>query len=269
MKTGKDEESVSFKLFHNLHSTDTKAVAKEFEEHDKTYRKRGKVYLYHEMLSFSPLDKEHLTTEVLKDITEKFISLRGERSLVVATVHSEKAHMHVHCVFSAVQYRQSKSTRISKSKFLSIRQELERYQMKKYPQIEHSICYLNQQEKNKILRSELPDLELTDKEQEFKKRTGKTTNKEVVSELVKSLYLKSDSLDDFLENLIQEGLTVYKYKQKVNGILFKGKKFRFRTLSITDEHILLLQKNYNRLKELEGITNQKQHSKDRGNDLSR
>ncbi len=263
---GKEGQPSPVKVFHNVHSIEPDKVAQEMRLHDKTYRKKrkGGVCIFHEILSFHPSDREKLLNNpaILEDIATKFISLRGERAQVVAGIHTDKKHVHIHCTFGAVEYKSSKSLRISKARFKSIKKELELYQVQKYPELKASVCFLNKKQKERILKQEFPDLLVGEKEQQLKKRTGKKTDKETVSEMVKNLYLESKSQDDFFHKIIEAGLSVYKYRNKVNGVYYKSYRYRFRTLSLTDEHIRLLEKNYSRLKELEQLFEKQQQSRE-------
>nr|WP_158867540.1 relaxase/mobilization nuclease domain-containing protein [Maribellus comscasis] len=251
----------TFTICHNLRSTDTEEIIKEFVAND-TFRKRRKrsVVAYHEMITFSPKDADSLNLEVLEDISRKYIELRGDRALCLAVPHLENKSLHVHFCFSGTEYRSPKTLRLDNKAFRELRLEMERFQQEQYPELKNSLVYLNAWEKQQV--KEQGKLQLSAPEEQLKKRTGKATDKEQLSSLVQHCFQNSASRDDFFQKLISEGLELYQYRNKVNGLLWKGRKFRFRTLTLTNTQLAQLEKGMDRMAELRRIMNQK--SKERG-----
>ena len=114
----------------------------EFKANDK-YRKKRKngVVAYHEILSFSPEDEQHLTKAMLFDLAQQYIQLRGENALCIAQAHLQENHKHIHLLFSGVEYRSSITLRLDNKNFRRIRKEIERYQREHYPELEASLVY--------------------------------------------------------------------------------------------------------------------------------
>jgi hypothetical protein len=93
---------------------------------------------------------------------------------------------------------------------------------------------------------------LSDKEYKFKGRTGRATDKEQLTEMLKTCYKKANSKDDFFDNLKESGLSTYVRGGRISGVIFKNKKFRLNRLGFTDERLQELERTFNRTKELNG-----------------
>lgn len=254
----------TFTIRHNLRSGDMDGIIREFIENDTHRRKRKNgVVLYHEILSYSPKDTKKLNLEILEDIAQKFIELRGDRALCLAKPHIENKNVHIHFCFSGTEYHSSKVLRLDNKAFKQLRLDIERYQQEKYPELSDSIVYLNKWQKEQVIEQD--EIKLSDPEFQLKKRTGNQSDKEQINELVQLSFQDSSSRDDFFQKLLQQGLELYKYRNKVNGLLWNGRKYRFRTLNISEKQLAQLQKGSDRMSELQRIMNQKS----KGQDLER
>lgn len=265
---GRSDENETFTIYHNLHKSDLNGVVQQFEENDQYRRKRKNgVVLFHEILSFSKENKQQLSLETLEDIAHKFIELRGKDALCLVKPHINNENVHMHFMFSANEFHSSKGLRLGNKEFRQIRMDMEQYQNDHYPELSQSIVYLNRWQKSRLL--EVDHAKVSDKEYQVKRRTGKPSQKEVVSKKLQECYLDSTSRDDFFRRILEAGFELYTYRNKVNGILFKGRKFRFRTLNITDNQMALLEKNAPRIEELKKIMKQKKEGKDKMQGLDR
>src|ERR1043166_3434687 len=103
-------------ITHNLRSDEPEGWTNEFLENE-SYRKhlrKGQVYLYHEILSFSNEEEsEDITPEMLDDIARKYIELRGTEGVYLASVHTDKDHRHIHFCTSGVKLRPAQAMRMS------------------------------------------------------------------------------------------------------------------------------------------------------------
>lgn len=91
---------------------------------------------YHEIISFHAKDSKGLSREALLDVARTYAKERSPNSLVVASMHRNKDHLHIHCIVSAVELG-GKVKRLSKGEFRQLKQKMERYQ-DKHLQLEHS-----------------------------------------------------------------------------------------------------------------------------------
>lgn len=259
---GRYEMDKTFQILHNLRSTDKESIIKEFTENFQFKNKRkNSVVLYHEILSFSPNDRSKIDLNILEDISRKFIELRGDNALCYAQPHLSE-NLHIHFCFSSNGYRSAKSIRLSKSQFKQIRLDMEQYQRERYPELSNSIVYLDKWQKNVALEKE----KVSEKEFQVKKRTGRSSEKEQVRKLVHDCFTQSSSRDDFFKRLITEGLELYKYRDKVNGLLWQKRRYRFKSLNISQEQLKSLQKGAKRMDELTAIMKRK---KDKTRNLER
>ena len=254
---GRVQDDKTFTIHHNLRSTDTDEVIKEFITNDSFRKKRkGGIVLYHEVVSYSPEDKDKLSVEILEDIAQKFIELRGEKALCLAKPHlnDDNKNIHIHFCFSGTEYRDSKALRLSKQNFKQVRLDLEKYQQERYPEL-GSIVYLNKWQKDKVQEQE--QMKVSDAEYQIKKRTGKRSDKETVSSLIHECFEKSESRDDFYKRLISEELMLYKYRNKTKGLLYNSRKYRFTTLNLSEKQLTHLEKGDKRMDELKRIMDRK------------
>ncbi len=264
---GKVNKDNTFTIHHNLQSTNTEKVIQEFVENDQYRKKRKKgVVLYHEILSFHPDEKSDLSLEILEDITHKFIELRGKNALCLAKPHIENKNVHIHFCFSGIEYKSIKTLRLDNKSFKQVRLEMELFQQK-YPALnKSSMVYLNKWQKNRLMENDT--IKQSEKETQLKRRTGKQSRKDVVRELVRDCYLQSSNKENFFQRLVEQGIELYKYRNKINGLKDKnGRKYRFNSLSLGDKELALLEKNTDRMMELQRIQQGKE--KDRFNELER
>jgi len=263
---GKVDESNTFTIHHNLKSTNTEEVIKEFVENDQ-YRKKRKngVILYSEIISFHPDEKSNLDLEILEDIAYKFIDLRGKNALCIAKPHIENKNVHIHFCFSGVEYKSAKTIRLDNKAFKDVRLDMQIY-LQKYPALTSHMVYLNKWQKNRLM--EQKTVKQNEKEFQLKKRIGKQSRKEIICTLVRDCYLQSTSKEDFFQRLVDQGFELYMYRTKVNGLKDKdGRKFRFSSLNLGEKEITLLEKNTDRMMELQRI--QQKNEKDKLNSLER
>jgi len=126
----------------------------ELELQRKSKYGNRSITCYHEVVSFSPESTPFLDRRIIKDLVQYYISLRMDNQLVCGAIHFEKnKNYHAHLISSGIK-RDGYSARISKSKFESIKKELQRYQVEKYPELSHSIVAhgLKKKDSSKLIR---------------------------------------------------------------------------------------------------------------------
>ncbi len=208
-------------LKHNLRSRSTKGWAKEIDANEalRIRRRKDNIKLTHTILSFSNKDKDHISKELLKDISKKFVELRGKDNIYLASSHYDKAHTHLHVVMCATKYLTGESNRISKKEFQELKLALDAYQKEKYPELIHSLP-----EHGKSLHGR-------GAEKEYQFREGKLSQKQQILVTVESIYRQSKSLDHFLAQLISEGYQPYHRGGRLYGLENEeGRHFRFKTI---------------------------------------
>lgn len=263
-------------LYHNLsRGIDKKSVIQEFEENAKYLRKRSglrrkKTVKYHEILGFSKESTPYLTEEKLKKLALKYIRLRDPEGASVAfcVPHIERdKHIHLHLLFSSNHIGSEKASdmRMDNSTYYRIRKEMERYMLRLYPELYHSVVYLREKEINDLLPQKHRDLRTSQKVSN-KKYFGREIKKEQVAKTIRSILDKITSLQGFIEDVNGlSGFETYSRNGVLTGVICDGKKYRFKTLGINllPENLKVLE----RMDELKQLENQQ--SKDQDKDLER
>lgn len=274
---GRNNSAFTFDLCHNLRSVDRDEIILEFKQNAqlKKVRKNG-TSLYHDILSFSPKDRKHLTLDKLYDLSLKYIELRGTAGICFAKPHVHQDHLHVHFCFSGNQYQSEKSLRLTIKQFYQVREELERYQIKEYPELTHSLVYLDKskalQTKRRVITSSLmitpkviADIKevektpiptkhpekpghITKPESSIKQERKPISYEEIIS-ITQQVYDQSSGLTDFIEKLKSKNFQPFARNGKPYGILIDRKKYSFDELRISKEHLLPL-KRYDEIRKL-------------------
>jgi hypothetical protein len=227
------QQHSKFIIRHNLRArTSLKSFVREFQENEsfRLVKRKDSVRLFHNIISFSNKDKEHITDELLKDIANKFIEERGPTNLFLGTKHEEGVdHIHLHIIVSGTQLN-GRSSRVSKQKFHSIKLALDKYQREKYPQLIHS---LPEHGKSKRMAKENVIEHI---------KASRQTNKQALLESLEKIYAQSTSRQDFLQQIATVGYKVYHRNGRLQGITCNEKKFRFSRLGFDDERLQGLDK---------------------------
>lgn len=216
-------------VLHNLDVTDERDLGKlnrAFMGNARhcPSRKNG-VVLYHEILSLSHKDKEHITPDILLDLARKYLSLRAPEAMAFGVIHTDTENHHVHLLISANLLNRPKKLRLSKKQFAAVKRELEAYEKEKYPELAHSPV--------------LPD------SKKPRKRTPKAehqnppikvhqTRKETLRQHVLDSLTRSNSQKEFADLLRLQDVSLYERSGKQAGFLVDRKKYRFRTIGLEE-----------------------------------
>lgn len=248
-------------LKHNLRSRTTKGWTKELDKNfeSRIHKRKDNIRLHHTIISFSNKDKKQINPELLKDITKKYIELRGNDNIYLASSHHDKEHIHLHIVMSSIKLITGESNRISRQEFKDLKLALTEYQKEKYPELINS---LPSHGKSQKLQLSDPGLKLQDRE-------GKLSQKQGLLETVQTVFDRSKSLDNFLSQLKSEGIKTYDRGGKVYGVEDEsGRHYRFKTLGFDlqklEEKDRQAQVEANQLQELASLRDSK--SQDRVQD---
>ncbi len=235
----KETKTSSKQMFlHNIRGTSKKEWVREFKQNEsyRKHKRSDQAYVFHEILSFSNADKEKINETILKDIVTEYIRLRGKTGVFAGAVHYDKEHIHIHFCVSSVEFRTGKAFRLSPTQLRELKTTLQEFHIQKYPELTASICEHGKGGEY-----------LTDKEYQFKHRTGRKLLKEEIQHYVLKYFEESNSLKSFLEALREAGLHHYERKGVAMGVTYLGTKFRFSRLGISKEDIEKLhQKEKNR-----------------------
>lgn len=230
----RDKSSYTFAKNTYTNPENKKEFVNEFYENARYIKNaRGKVYIYHEVLS---LEKNELLQErqkeILLDIAEKYLFQRAKDHLAFGVVHEDKNNMHIHLMISSNEIEKERRTRLSKDEFLKIQQVLENYKNEKYPELEKSFMYHKEKDISKSKKNE----------QELKSRGAKSIKEEIYENL-KDTFLKANSKSYLEKHLEALGYQLYT-RGKTLGISHNGKNYRLKTLGLEADYEKL-QKRFN------------------------
>jgi len=208
-------------ITQNLRGQTIEKWIQEFNDNEKLRQnpRKGAVQAYHHIVSFNKLDTPFIDEKMVRDITQKFISLRSDKSLVVSTLHQDRSHYHIHFVESGVQLKTGISSRVSKAEYQELKNTMQEYQLSRYPtKLKHS----------------LPEHGKSERAKDTSKMPYKTTDRlgaKVLAGLLESSYKKAVSLEEFLEQIKAAGNEIYYRNGRLQGIKYQGNvKFRFSKL---------------------------------------
>lgn len=236
-------------VFHNVLSTSLKKIVWEFRNNYQIFaRKRSNGNkAIHIILSMSPLDYDKMTVEKMDDIVQTYLEKAYPHALAFGSHHQHEKHFHSHIMVSPNELMSKTSTRLSKQDLRAIHLEMLGYIRENHPELSTDIDKENwgrklHSEKAYYKEKRNPNLKLTRAE---------------LSEKVQELFRQSESSQQFFNLLKEQGYTTYNLKDKVQGVFWNDgtseKKMRFARLGIEKEKFLELDKQADRLKELEEI----------------
>lgn len=252
MIEGMENQEGDLMIAHNLPSFDLNQMIQAYLVND-TYRQApAQVRQYHEILSFSPRDSEHLSKEKLEQLTLEYIKMRNSNALCFAVAHMDSSHTHIHLCFSGTEYRHKKTLRMDDATFRNLRVDMERYQQKHFPELKHSLVYLDKEKRQERAISRDRNSRAA-REFQYKKRGNTSTEKEVLIQIISDTYDASESLSSFYNGIEQKGLELSYRNGEINGV--KGKrKYRFATLGITTDMLQALARYEKRMKRIEALS---------------
>lgn len=238
-----DEQGKSFVITHNINGNSIDQWVKQYalNESFRKVKRSDSVILTHEILSWHRDDAKEISLEKLKEMTEEYIRLRNDGGVFVAVPHFDKQHYHVHICASGVGFRTGKSLRLSRNEFTKLKKDIQLFQQSQFPELSKSVVAHGKKEKGKM----------SDKEFQYKLRTGRDSKKEVLSAILKTCYKKAISKETFFELLSECKAVPYLRSGKVTGVTYEGLKFRFSRLGFEEKWLDRLDKNQDRISEME------------------
>ncbi len=93
----------------------------------------------------------------------------------------------------------------------------------------------------------------SEKEYQYRKRTGRETDKNQILGILQTSYKNALSKKQFFESLTLHDVSTYSRNGKVAGVVYKGRRFRFKRLRFAEEKINELDKSINRGREIQKI----------------
>lgn len=219
-------------------------IIREFLDNAKHLKhSRGKVYLYHEVISLKNENIANLLSQnTLLDLANKYISLRAKNHLIFASIHQDKANPHIHLMISSNEINGAKRKRLSKKEFSHIQKQIEEYKNQRYCELEKSNIYGKEKIKSKSKQNE----------QELKHRRKKVSLRDTIKQDLENIFLTSKSKTHLQNSLKLKKYNLYQ-RGKTTGVIFEDKKYRLKTLGLDSLYISTLKKlESNKLKQTRG-----------------
>ncbi|HNU34798.1 MAG TPA: relaxase/mobilization nuclease domain-containing protein [Bacteroidia bacterium] len=248
-----DDKGKSFVISHNLHGKTIDGWVKQFSlnESFRKIKRSDSTILTHEILSWHTKDAKDITLDKLKTMTNEYIRLRNFNGMFLAIPHFDKNHYHVHICASGLEFRTGKSLRLSRSEFTKLKKDIQLFQEQRFPELSHSV----------VDHGKLKPERMTDKEFQYKLRSGRDSKREMLSAILKTCYKKAISRDTFFELLKDCNAIPYSRSGIVKGVTFEGLKFRFERVGFGERWLERLEKNNQREVNLTDIRVRKNDSK--------
>lgn len=213
---------------HNIKGSTIDAIVKEFERNEsfRTFTRKDQIALYHEIISLSSNEENFIPDEVMIDLCQKYMDLRGSKGMYLAALHRDTEHCHAHVMTSALEYVSGRAHRITKSALQDIKLLLQEYHLQKYPEITESFC--DHSRGRSFAKN---------KEYHRRHKEERTRLKETVQQQVQDLFKQSKNLNEFLASLRDNGIHHYERNGIATGITIGETKIRFQRLGVTIDEI--------------------------------
>lgn len=210
---------------------------------------------YHEIISFHKSDTDKLPEKVLLKIARKYAKERSPNSMVISTMHSDKDHLHIHNVISALEFATGKPVRLTRKEFKQVKERMEIWQEKElgleHSKVDHS--------KQKIQMLQL------DIERELNLRGKRSERQEIQGKLIE-VFARKRTEKVYYKELEKAGLELYSRGGEIVGIQGFNKRYRLKTLGFDPIRISMEKtKEYNRLNNLKKM----KFNKDKDQELER
>ncbi len=218
---------------------DLDAIEREFLDNARYLppRKNGNV-LYHEVLSFSDLDRGQITP-ALENLARKYLELRAPYALAYGKAHLDTDCPHIHLMISANNVSSSRRLRVSRSRFANIKRELEAYQREQYPFLKHSLVIdrTSRQTSEKKQATAVPLRRRRESERVRRLRKQGRKNQPSEKELLRTALLDelttAHSGEAFFLRLKLLGLRLYRRGRTVSvEDMAAGRRYRLKTLGL-------------------------------------
>lgn len=225
----KENAGQMFNIHHNLYGQNQTELVQEFRTNSEFLKKHKKgVVLYHEILSITKAQEINNAQQkqILRSITEDYISQRAPNNLVFAALHDNKKHnLHYHIVISSNEVNSSKRVRLSIGKFNSIKRDLENSVLQQFPELEQETAI-----------GKKSQVKQTHSAARLQHRTGALHKKQELTQILNTIFKSVNSQTELEEKLLNEGLEAY-VRGKHIGVKFieTGRKHRLKTLGLQDE----------------------------------
>ncbi|WP_299223838.1 relaxase/mobilization nuclease domain-containing protein [uncultured Psychroserpens sp.] len=224
----------------------------ESNESKRLIKRKNANRAYHEIISFHKEDTKHLPKKVLLKIARKYTKERAPNAMVISSMHSDKEHLHIHNVISALEFATGKPIRLTRKEFKEVKTRMEAWQDKELgltnSKVNHS--------KKKVQMLQL------DIERELNLRGKRSERQQIQMKLVE-VFSKQRSEKVHYSEFEKAGLKLYSRDGKIVGVHGLRRRYRLKTLGFEPERITMEKtKAQNRLQNLKHQQSKKVREQD-------
>lgn len=224
-----------------------KNMVSQFNDNEskRTIERRNKNIAYHEILSFHKADTDKLPKKVLLKIARKYAKERSPNSMVISTMHSDKDHLHIHNVISALEFATGKPVRLSRKEFKEVKIRMEQFQEKElgltFSKVNHS------KKKEAMLQLDI--------ERELNLR-GKQSERQELRDVLVEVFarVRTEKVDK--REFEKAGIQFYSRGGKIVGVQGFKRRYRLKTLGF-DPARISIEKELKRMTELQKLKSRK------------
>lgn len=224
-----------------------KNMVSQFNDNEskRTIERRNKNIAYHEILSFHKADTDKLPKKVLLKIARKYAKERSPNSMVISTMHSDKDHLHIHNVISALEFATGKPVRLSRKEFKEVKIRMEQFQEKElgltFSKVNHS------KKKEAMLQLDI--------ERELNLR-GKQSERQELRDVLIEVFARVRTEEVDKKEFEKAGIQFYSRGGKIVGVQGFKRRYRLKTLGF-DPARISMEKELKRMTELQKLKSRK------------
>jgi hypothetical protein len=225
-----DQKGEELVYRYNMLKGGVESYINQFKENLQSIQdQKGRVQLYHFILSFAPESTRHLNAKKLRQITRKFIKQHSQGTgmyLGVAQEHGdENPHTHIHLLCAGLGIGNKKALRLNKQRFSEVQQVMQNHIKERYPELSASLVNYGLAEKERD--------EVTQTEYEIKKK-GRTSKKNALKQQIESIALQSSCKEEFESLMKEANIQPYLRNGKLTGYKdpSSDRKYRISTLKL-------------------------------------
>lgn len=214
-------------------------------ESKRSIERRNKNIAYHEILSFHKADTDKLPKKVLLKIARKYAKERSPNSMVISTMHSDKDHLHIHNVISALEFATGKPVHLSRKEFKEVKIRMEQFQEKElgltFSKVNHS------KKKEAMLQLDI--------ERELNLR-GKQSERQELRDVLVEVFARVRTEEVDKKEFEKAGIQFYSRGGKIVGVQGFKRRYRLKTLGF-DPARISMEKELKRMTELQKLKSRK------------
>ncbi|TCP25111.1 relaxase/mobilization nuclease-like protein [Tenacibaculum skagerrakense] len=224
-----------------------KNMVSQFSENEskRSIERRNKNIAYHEIISFHKADTDKLPKKVLLKIARKYAKERSPNSMVISTMHSDKDHLHIHNVISALEFATGKPVRLSRKEFKEVKIRMEQFQEKElgltFSKVNHS------KKKEAMLQLDI--------ERELNLR-GKQSERQELRDVLVEVFARVRTEQVDKREFEKAGIQFYSRAGKIVGVQGFKRRYRLKTLGF-DPVRISMEKEQKRMNELQKLKSRK------------